>query len=189
MYTVPQSEQLSIFIASLGFGFLLGVLYDITRAIRLTFTKSKWAIVVFDIIYFLVFAFLTMLFILALNKGEVRSYIIAGQVIGWLFYYFSFGIAVIKFTDYSVAFIKKVFNRIYKLLTAPFRLVFRGISSIFGKICNVFIKTEKKSANLRKKHLPKLRLYVYNLFGMVSVRRKHKKKGGKHLGKKKKETN
>lgn len=187
MYTVAQSEQLSIFFAALGFGFLLGILYDITRAIRLTFTKSKWAIVAFDILYFVLFAFLTVLFIIAMNKGEVRFYIIAGQVIGWLFYYFSFGIAVIKFTDYLVTAIKRIFAFLYRVLTAPLSLVLKCLNHIFNKMCFLFKKTEKKSSNLRKKHLPKLRLYVYNLFGIISVRRNHKKKGGKHLDKKEKE--
>ena len=67
MYSVPQSEQLTIFISSLGLGFLLGILYDVLRALRLSLTKSKGAIVFFDILYFILFGFCTFIFILALN--------------------------------------------------------------------------------------------------------------------------
>ncbi len=185
MYTVPQSEQLNIFIVALGFGFLLGILYDLLRALRIAFTKSHGAIIAFDIIYFLLFGFLTILFIIALNKGEVRFYIIAGQVIGWLFYYFTFGIAVIKFTDFFISLLKRIFSFIYKVLTAPFRLILKVLNSIYGKIRKLFKKSRKKSENLGKKHLPKLRLYVYNLFRIVSV--DNQKKGGKRFGKKEKE--
>ena len=48
MYNVDQSEQTLIFIASLGVGFLLGILYDALRAVRLSFTKGKIAVIIFD---------------------------------------------------------------------------------------------------------------------------------------------
>ena len=53
MYSFEQSEQLKLFLLSLGAGFVLGILYDILRTIRLTFTKSKKVIFIFDILYFL----------------------------------------------------------------------------------------------------------------------------------------
>ncbi len=187
MYTVPQSRQLTIFLCAIGVGFLLGVLYDVIRAIRLSFTESKAAIVIFDVIYFFLLGILSFLFILAANKGEVRFYIILGQVIGWLFYYFSFGVAVIKVTDAFSRSIKRLRTLIYRVISAPFRLIFRCFQSLFGKICKVFKKTEKKSQKIRKKHLPKLRLYVYNLFGIISVGRNSQKKGGQGFGKNKKE--
>ena len=61
MYSVEQSEQTLIFVASLGVGFLLGILYDIFRALRLSFTKGKAAIVIFDLLYFFAVAFLSFL--------------------------------------------------------------------------------------------------------------------------------
>ena len=88
MYNVEQSEQVLIFIASLGVGFLLGVLYDFLRALRLSFTRVKWSVIIFDLLYFFMVAFLSYIFILASNKGEVRSYIIIGELLGAVFYYF-----------------------------------------------------------------------------------------------------
>lgn len=183
MYSVPQNQQLIIFLCSLGVGFLLGVLYDILRTLRLTLTKSKIALIIFDIIYFILFGFFTFLFILAMNKGEVRSYIIIGEIIGGIFYYFSFGIAAIRITDVTVRFIRKTFSFIFKLITAPFRLIFKLFSRLFGKISVLFKKTGKKFEKIRKKLLPKARLYVYNLFGILSVRRNQPKKGGNGFGK------
>lgn len=187
MYSVPQSEQLTIFISSLGLGFLLGILYDILRALRLSLTKSKTALVFFDILYFVLFAFCTFIFILALNKGEVRFYIIAGELIGALFYYISFGIAVIKITDRAVTVLKRFYSFVFKVVGAPFRLIKRGFSSIFAKISKVFKKTEKKSAQMQKKLLPKVRLYVYNLLGVLLANKPIVKKGGRDFGKSKEE--
>jgi spore cortex biosynthesis protein YabQ len=168
-------------------GFLLGVLYDILRAMRLSFTKSKIALVFFDILYFVLFGVITFLFILTLNKGEVRSYIIVGELIGAVFYYISFGIAVIKFTDKAILALKRFYALLFKVISAPFKLLKRIFLKSTQPILSFFKKTEKKSSKIRKKLLPKLRLYVYNLFGILFPDKLYFKKGGGVFGKNKEE--
>lgn len=185
MYSVGQSEQLSIFLSSLGLGFLLGILYDVLRAVRLSFTDSKIAVVIFDLLYFLCFGIFSFLFILALNKGEIRSYIIAGEIIGAFFYYISFGIAAIKFTDFLVSRLKRFYCLIFKIISTPFRLIKRLFSNLSDKLKKLFVKTEKNSEKMKKKHLPKLRMYVYNLFGIFLTDSKSAGKGGAGNGKEK----
>ncbi len=187
MYSVDQSEQLIIFLASLGVGFLLGVVYDVFRALRLCFTKSKPTVVIFDILYFFLFALATFIFVLAANKGEVRSYIIIGELLGAAFYYFSFGLAVIKITDRFVAFSKRFFTTLFKVLSAPFRFAYKLIGKLFRKTEVIFKKSEKKSQKIRKKLLPKLHLYVYNLLSILGVGKAHIRKGGSNFGNEKKE--
>ena len=177
MYSVPQAQQLSIFVAALGLGFLLGVLYDVIRAIRLSLPRSKIATVLFDLLYCFLIGLATFLFILALNKGEIRFYIIAGEIIGAVFYYVSFGIAVIKITNKAVALLKRLYSYIFKILCAPFKLLKRLFTRIKNKINTLFKKSEKNSVKLRKKHLPKLRIYVYNLFGIFFTH-SHRKEVG-----------
>ena len=109
MYNVYQSEQMLIFLASLGVGFLLGILYDFLRAVRLSFTRGKIAVIIFDLLYFFMVAFVSYIFILASNKGEVRSYIIIGELLGAVFYYFSLGFALMKLTDKFVSILKSFF--------------------------------------------------------------------------------
>lgn len=183
MYSVPQSEQLSIFVSSLGLGFLLGVLYDILRALRLSVTKSKIAVVIFDILYFVLFGLITFIFILALNKGEIRFYIIIGELIGAIFYYISLGIAVIKITDKLIALLKHFYSFVFKTISVPLRLIKKAFSKLFCSSRKLFMKTEKKSSKIRKKLLPKLRLYVYNLFGILLAGKINLKKGGRNIGK------
>lgn len=186
MYSVPHSEQLSIFLSSLGVGFILGVLYDFLRGIRLSVSDSKVLVVVFDLLYSVLLAFITFIFILAVNKGEIRFYIISGEIIGLIFYYVSFGIAAIKITDKIVGILRKLYAFVFKLISAPFRLMKRLFSKLIGKIRFFSQKTSKKSEKMRKKHLPKLRLYVYNLFGILLANRNFQKEGGGSFGKGKK---
>lgn len=178
MYSFEQSEQLKLFLLSLGAGFILGIVYDILRTIRLTFTKGKALIFIFDILYFVIFALVTFLFFLATNKGEFRSYMIFGEILGWIFYYLSFGIAAKSFTDAFVSVVHKFFSLIYKIISAPFRLIFKVTSKIKSKFSQFFKKVQKKTQKNRKKLLPKLRLYVYNLLGVFKKQRIVKKKGG-----------
>ncbi len=183
MYSVPQSEQLAIFGASLGLGFLLGVLYDVMRALRLSVTRSKIVLVACDMLYFILFGVISFLFILALNKGEIRFYIIFGELIGAFFYYVSFGIAVIKITNKLVALLRQLYAFAFKIISAPFRILKKTFSGIFKKLRKDFKKTEKKSEKIQKNLLPKLSLYVYNLFGILLAGRFNSKKGGRDFGK------
>lgn len=187
MYTVEQSEQTLIFVASLGVGFLLGILYDIFRALRLSFTKGKAAIVIFDLLYFFAVAFLSFLFILASNKGEVRSYIIIGELLGAVFYYFSLGIAVIKITDNFVKVLKCFYAFVFKVVSFPFRVIGKFFYRFCNKIKSFFKKSEKKSKKIQKKVLPKVRVYVYNLLDILFVGSHKTRKGGKVGGSTEKE--
>lgn len=178
MYSFEQSEQLKLFLLSLGAGFLLGIIYDFLRAIRLTFFKGKASIFIFDILYFVIFSLLTFLFFLATNKGEFRAYMIFAIILGWVFYYFSFGIAAKSFTDAFVRVVHSVFSFILKLVLAPFKFIFNLFLKIKNKISEILLKFEKKSKKNRKKHLKKLRLYVYNLMGIFRKQQTVSKKGG-----------
>lgn len=178
MYSYEQSEQLNLFLLSLGAGFVLGVVYDILRAVRLTISKGKVIIFIFDILYFLIFSLATFLFFLAVNKGEFRSYMIFGEILGFVFYYVSFGIAAKSFTDAFVKAIHACFSSLYKIILMPFKAIFRVISEIKCKFSQFFKKLRKKYEKIQKKHLPKLRLYVYNLLGIFGKQQNVKEKDG-----------
>ena len=179
MYNVSQNEQTLIFIASLGVGFILGVLYDFLRALRLSITKSKVAVIVFDLLYFFMVAFFSYIFILAANKGEVRSYIIIGELLGAVFYYFSLGFALMKLTDKFVLLLNRFYALTFKIISFPFRLMKSAFLRIFCKLKVFFEKSEKKTQKIQKKVLPKWRVYVYNLFGILCAGSQISRKGGK----------
>jgi len=182
MYTVHPNEQMLIFLASLGVGFLFGVLYDFFRALRMSVFKGKWVVVVFDLFYFFIVAFFSYIFILAANKGEVRSYIIIGELLGAVFYYFSFGIVVMKLTNRLVSLLKRFYSFVFKIISFPFRLVKRFFKSIFSKLHIISKKNKKNLQKISKKVLPKGRMYVYNLLGILCVGSDESRKGGKANG-------
>lgn len=112
-------NQVEIFGYSCLCGVMLGILYDIFRLIRLMSSKSKWNIFVGDIIYFALSGFCTFLFILAVNYGEIRFYIFAGEVIGWSLYHITFGELVYKFSSIIIEFLSKIYLKFTKFFYSP----------------------------------------------------------------------
>ncbi len=179
MYTVHPNEQMLIFLASLGVGFLFGVLYDVFRAVRMAFLQGKLVVVFFDLLYFFLVAFFSYIFIIASNKGEVRSYIIIGELLGAVFYYFSLGIVVMKLTNRFVDLLKRIYSFVFKIISFPFRLVKLFLKSVFSKLQFISEKNKKNLQKISKKVLPKWRMYVYNLLGILCVGSVGSRKGGK----------
>lgn len=188
MYTFEQSEQIRFLMLSVGVGFALGIFYDILRTVRLALTKGRVAVFIFDVLYFLIFGLATFLFILALNKGEVRLYMIIGEISGCLIYYFSLGLVAIKITDITVKTFRKFFSMVFKVLFAPVRLILKLFPRIFSKIFKFFKKTQKKSQKNRKKLLQKARICVYNLLGILKGRRASSNGGENRMKQKKNKT-
>lgn len=184
MYTFDSSAQPGLLLLSLGVGFALGLLYDLFRTVRLIFfERSAAAVVIFDILYFAVFGLLSFVFILALNKGEVRLYIILAELAGAAVYYFSFGAAAIRLTD---AFLK-FFRRVCAAVSLPFKSLNRVINS-FGR--RISKKIKKNIAGKRfflQKYLKKIRICVYNLVGVFYNRKIKDERNKNHESEQQKE--
>ena len=90
-----------------------------------------------------------------------------------------------EFGDEVYVEIKTIFGNCYT--RAKIIYIYKTLSGIFKKLCKLFKKTEKKSSKIQKKVLPKARVYVYNLFGILCAGSKKSLKGGKADGKGEKE--
>ena len=58
----------------------------------------------------------TFLFALAYNKGDVRAYLLAGEVIGWILYYITVGEIIYRFSEAIARFIKKALSKFIKII-------------------------------------------------------------------------
>ena len=81
MEVTLSSQLLSLGISALV-GLALAVVYDVFRVTRILFRTGKIAMYVQDILYGIAAAFITFLLALAVNSGEIRFYIIGGELIG-----------------------------------------------------------------------------------------------------------
>ncbi len=160
-YIQGLTAQTQIFLYSLGFGFLLGILYDVFRTLRTVISNSRGFVLFMDLLYFAVCAFLIFCFNMVVAGGHIRIYIALGELLGWLIYYFSFGAIAIKAGNAVSAFIKRIFG----IITKPIRIIIRKIrrkTRRFGDFNKKLIRKNDKKA---KYILQKYKGIVYNLIG------------------------
>lgn len=172
-YIISLSTQTRGFLISIGFGALVGAWYDLIRIIRLTFTKSgRAALMVSDIFFVLSAALMTFLFLLTVTDGEIRLYILFGELIGFVIYYFSFGVIAVRFTQKTVNKIKKAVKRIFGFVFAPFIKIFRFFGRKTDKLFKIFQKMSKKFDKNAKILLQKDKALLYNLTDKMRKSRK-----------------
>lgn len=139
-YIQGIGAQTEIFFFSLGFGFLLGILYDVFRTLRIIISDAKGFVIATDLSYFTVCSFLMFCFNLIVDNGRVRVYVVVGEILGWMIYYFSLGTVAIKLTNSVSRFFK---SRIF----APVRRFFGALRkkmSSFGKKAKKYLKNTIK---------------------------------------------
>ncbi len=152
------ADQTIYFLSSLLFGVILSALYDVVRVLRfLGFTKP-WQIIVSDILYFTVCAFLTVLFSLPFNKGSVRYFVVFGEAVGFIVYRFTIGeisakiycfvIHIFrKFIEKSLKILRKISN---KLLKAN-RFVVYNVGVIIHKVQNIVFSKKRDNKYEQKR--------------------------------------
>ncbi len=79
---LSNAQQLSVLLWSLLFGVCLGAVYDLLRAFRIFVQCSAVAVLFQDLIYFLVSALASFLFIFEVNDGTVRLFILFAFFVG-----------------------------------------------------------------------------------------------------------
>lgn len=159
-YIQGLSTQTSLFLYSLGFGFLLGILYDVFRTVRMIISNGKGFVIFMDVLYFFVCGVLSFFFILVVDEGKLRIYTLLGEALGFAVYYFSLGAVAIKISAAAVKRIKWLFSLVFK----PIKFVLRKINHMSRKMMNFLKKRIKKSNKKSKFILQKQRSIVYNLY-------------------------
>ncbi len=159
VYIQGLAEQTRIFLFALGFGFLLGILYDVFRTIRLIISDSRIFVLIMDLLYFSVCAFLTFCFLLVMDSGKIRLYVALGEMLGWLIYYFSFGVIAMKLTNAAVSFFRRMISALFKPLKRIFGRIIRKMGKISEKSKKIIRKSDKKTKFSLQKH----KSIVYNL--------------------------
>jgi spore cortex biosynthesis protein YabQ len=161
-------------------GFILGAVYDVFRVLRILF-KSEKRHVFFQDLFFMAFAaVVTFLLALAVNWGEMRFYILAGEIIGICVYFLTVGEVTIRIAKLVYKVLYAVMKFIKKWLILPVARLFlrfgRFLSTKFFK----FIKYLKKISSNRKKALKPHNKVVYNQPNRPCTN-KGRKKGRRHF--------
>lgn len=163
-YLVSSPQQIRVFLYAVGFGFFIGILYDLFRALRLMLSDGKKAFIVSDILFSLAAGFFTFLFALSRLDGNIRGYVLMGELLGFLVYSVSFGVFFSKLTDRIVRGIYRFFAAIAK----PFLYIYRKLRRFLRKNMEKARKKTNFSVKKSKFHLKSTKGLLYNLRVRVS---------------------
>lgn len=149
---------------SLGFGFVVGIIYDAFRLVRVCISKGKRLQIAFDVIFCIFLAFITFLFFMSVNEGEFRIYLLLGEAVGFSVYSLSIGIVVFTYGELWIDWLKDHFSKFLHLVLSPFKRLLKRIFSSVGKIMKKFRKRDENIENKSKIHLKLNKHLLYNLF-------------------------
>lgn len=125
MWEINIADQTVTFVVSMGIGGLFCTVYDIIRAMRKVCINSFFAVFFADIIIWVIYAFLTFIFLMSRTNGEIRGYVLVGELLGFILWRVS---------------MSKVIFPLFAWIFINFAAVNRKISDHTGKI---YIKVEK----------------------------------------------
>lgn len=148
MWEISVNGQVISFLLSLILGAMYCALYDILRALRKHGRNSYFAVFFEDITFWLIAAFGTFIFLLSRTSGEIRGYVIAGHLIGFVIFRFTLSrftfkifCAVFKFLKKIKHILSLVFNKLADVCENFSNCVFEGIKKIFKIIPKKIKKT------------------------------------------------
>lgn len=169
---ISVAQQTWMFLASVALGAVLGICYDVFRILRIALKHPTIAVLIEDILFFAVCAVATFCFLLAAGDGQLRAFILIGELIGAILYYCTIGVLVIGISKRMIAAIKWVLHSIWKILIQPiYNLISKIISFIYKKMEKTAngIKGKMKNSNL---HLQTKGHLLYNLKSSIMQKKR-----------------
>lgn len=137
-------EQGQGFLIALAVGFVLGAFYDVFRIYRVFARSEKRQVIWQDIFVCFVAAVASFLLALAVNWGEIRFYLLAGEAIGMCVYFLTLGEITFRLAKLLLRILKAIKNFLMRWFFQPvgrlFCWVFRRIKNFCIKIGKVIAK-------------------------------------------------
>lgn len=148
MWEIAVSLQVQAFFAAVIFGALLCLVYDLLRASRLTGADGFAAVLAGDLVYSLLAAVLTFLFLLVFTGGQVRFYALAGLASGFALCRVTLSRLWLRFAVWLFSLVRRLaglFSRVRARFWGVFCLGIDKIVLFWKKICKKLRKTKKNS--------------------------------------------
>lgn len=137
-----NTEQLRELFLSGGMGFLLGLYYDAFRILRSWLRPSRFCIFLQDCAYALTSAVFTFLFVLALNGGVLRFYVLVGVLAGFFAYRYTVGRVIIHSVLWLIRKSEKMARHIEKQTSIWCEAFQKRIKTIF---CRFYRQKNEKN--------------------------------------------
>ncbi len=148
---------------SICVGCMFCVLYDLLRALRKIGVNTFFMVALADILLWIFYAFATFIFLMATTNGEIRGYILFGELIGFVLFRLSFSKLLFPFFRfvflkiYAVkvkisSFADKIYVKIERFFSKTIKYVCKFIKRIKKGLKNMFklLYTNKNYTDVKK---------------------------------------
>ena len=155
---VSIAEQTAMFIGSIVAGFIMGMLFDLLRALKKTLHIKRF-LPVMDGVFWLFCLGISFGALYITGDGVFRWFAFFGFLCGVTLYMLVFSKPTMKFMIISLKFLKKITKTIckcFKIVFSPFVTAFRIIRKLLAKLREIVHNLQKNSIILLKKHLKKI---------------------------------
>ena len=170
---ISVSSQTMAFLLSCLLGAGLAAVYDLFRILRIALPHPAPVIAAQDFVYLLLCAGATFFYLMTTISGQIRLFVLVGEAIGWVLYYFTIGEVVMKSAHVVIGFV----YRFLRLLLAPFAFLGKGLCRILSRTGQKVEAKAKKISTNGKMRLKQQRLLLYNLI-RIPGRKSRNVKGG-----------
>ena len=150
------SEELRLFLLSCAAGAVIGVFFDIFRALRLLFRHNWLLVLIEDLVFLCSYAVFVSAFASAEARGELRVYFFIGNALGFTVYYFTLGNIVLRTLSKVFAAVRKLLVFILKPLGDLYVLIRKKAADKFVGSNQGLVKFIKKMKLCLQKPLPLL---------------------------------
>ncbi len=140
-YSQPLSYQVSLFLSSVGFGFALGIYYDVIRAFFYSVSTKRRSVFVCDMIFGITGSVAAFFFMVLYCEGRVRLHLCVGILAGLAVFHLTVGKYIFKALGCLLSALKKGFL----FLLSPFITV----GGVFA--CGMSRQAEKIASGLKKR--------------------------------------
>ena len=160
-YAEPLSNQILIFIRSIGPGVIIGILYDVIFSFFRTISNKRCVIVTADIIFSVSATLISFFYMVIYNSGTVRLNMIIAQIVGAVTFHMTMGRYVAEMTT----FISKIIGKTVAFIFTPFIRLYRKLLSRLGAF--------KEKINAKRKSYPKEKTKKKKIMNILKIHLKN----------------
>lgn len=128
------STQMLIFLKACMLGCFICIVYDCFRIIRILFTNPAWLVFIEDIIFIILATVSSFVFIVTQNNGQFRFFLLVGELIGGIIYFYTISKVIIKIATVIIQIVHKILRFILKIASIPVMFFYKILKKIFTYI-------------------------------------------------------
>ena len=145
-YTEPLSNQVLMFISSIGPGVIIGLLYDVIFSFFSKLGKNTATTIVGDVLFSLIATMISFFYMVVYNNGTVRLNIIVAQIIGAVAFHITMG----KYVAEIVGFAAILMGKVIAIVSSPLTFVLRKIRQVSSNINIKKLTLKRKNSTENK---------------------------------------